>query len=77
MLTFTISEKAVVARINRRLRRDGQMLRKTRGELARRDLGDYWVHELSRNLALETRVDPEEMARELGVLDKYEEVEEA
>jgi hypothetical protein len=54
-------EKALVARINRRLRPQGQLLRKTRGERARRNLGDYCVHDFMRNLVLETHVAPEDL----------------
>ncbi len=66
-----VSTRAVIQRINRQLAPD-QVLRATRGDRARLDLGDYWVHETSRNLTLQTRVDPEDFARELGVLKDYE-----
>ena len=71
-----VSEKVVVERINRALRPDGEQLRKTRGERARLDLGDYYVQDVRRNLALQTFVDVEALARELGVLAQYESVRE-
>ena len=69
-----ISASALVARINRKLRPDGQMLRKTRGDRSRMDLGSFWVQEISRNLCLDTFVDPETFGREIGVLGEHEHV---
>ena len=60
------SERAIVARINRRLRPGGMLLRRTRGWRARLDLGDYYVHDFMRNLALDTHVDPEDYLRDLA-----------
>lgn len=36
------------------------------------DLGYYWVQDVSRNLVLDTHVDVESFARELGVLKQHE-----
>jgi hypothetical protein len=71
-----VSERALIQRINRVLAKDGQRLRATRGERARLDFGWYWVHELSRNLCLDTHVDLESMGRELGCLKEWERLEE-
>lgn len=69
-----VSLSALMKRINRRLRANDEMLRTTRGERARLDLGDYYVHDFRRNLALDTHVDPERLGRELGVLREHERV---
>lgn len=69
-----VTTRALIQRINRVLAKRDEQLRATRGARARLDLGDFYVHELRRNLALETRVDPEEFGRELGVLKPWERV---
>ena len=72
--TVPVTERALVQRINRALRRKGQMLRQSRGERARTDLGDYYVIDLERNVLLLSRVNLEELARELGALQPWERV---
>jgi len=57
------------------LRKEGEVLRTTRGERARLDLGYYYVHEPRRNLALQPQVDLETLGRELGVLGHHESVQ--
>lgn len=69
-----IKSSTLVKRINRTLAVETQILRKTRGQRARLDLGDYYIHDRSRNLALDTYVDPESLGRELGVLNPHESV---
>ena len=63
-----ITMKALIARINRQLTKDSMLLRKTRGERAKLDLGEFYVHDYSYNIPNECHVDPEEYGRELGVL---------
>ena len=67
-----VLRRAVITRINRSLKPEGQRLRAVRGERARRDLGDYYVQDFQRNLGLQTHVDVEDFARELGVLKSWE-----
>jgi hypothetical protein len=67
-----VGTRALIQRINRKLREDDQMIRATRGERARMDLGWYYVHDYRRNLALDTNVNLEQMGRELGVLHAFE-----
>jgi hypothetical protein len=67
-----VSERALVARINRRLKKDWLRLVRTRGQRAILDLGEYYIHEMRRNLAFDTYVDIEELGRKLGVLKEYE-----
>lgn len=72
----TVTLSAVVARINRKLERErGTMLRKTRSQRAFYDLGDFYEIDISRNLIMSKFVDPEQRARELGVLGDREVVE--
>ena len=69
-----VTMRAVVQRINRKLRPDEEVLKKTRGMQAYLDLGDYYVLDWNRNNLVDKNVDPESMARELGVLLPYERV---
>ena len=70
-----VTLSAVVARVNRKLRREqGSMLRKTRGERAFQDLGEFYELDIDRNLIVAANVDPENLARELGVLAESETV---
>jgi len=73
--TRSITEKALIARINRKLKPDGQILKKTRGERAILDLGYFYVIDIYQNISLWTRVDIEAFGKELGVMKDYETVE--
>lgn len=59
-----VTEAVIVRRINRRLRKDRRMLRRTRG---------LYVYDLDHNGVWRRCVDPKALARELGVLraDEY------
>lgn len=61
------NEKALIQRINRKLRPNCERLRKTRGQNDWLNLGDYYIVD-SRNVVVKSHVDPEEIGRELGVL---------
>ena len=61
-------------RINRKLAPDMEKLRITRGERMRLDGGMYHEIDFRRNMITSVRVDPEAKARELGVLEDYEEM---
>ncbi|SRR5258705_7202030 len=74
-----VSLRALVQRINRRLKRDwdaqdqqGEMLKATRGDRARQELGDYYILNPYRNFISRTHRDPETLGRELGVLAAFE-----
>jgi hypothetical protein len=71
-----VSERAIMQRINRKFRsEDGppaRELKKTRGARALLDLGDFYVLNTERNFIDEHHVDPEDLAREMGVLADYE-----
>lgn len=62
----TVSERALIQRINRQMSKRGETLKKTRGERWRMDLGDFYVVE--NNIITERWVDLEGLGQELGVL---------
>ena len=53
----TMSERTLQNRINRKLKADGLVVRKTRGARAQQELGDYYVLDTYRNLVVETHAD--------------------
>jgi hypothetical protein len=67
-----VTMKALTQRINRVLRRDEEMLRKTRGARAIQDLGEWYVLNWNKNWIVHHHVDPEDLGREIGVLNKWE-----
>jgi hypothetical protein len=74
-VTSPISLRALIARINRKLAHEEQALKKLRSERWFNDLGNYYVVDLNRNAIMRTHVDPQELGRDLGVLNKWESVE--
>ena len=71
---FPVSVRAVVQRINRKLKPSLKQLQKCRAGRYRQELGDYFIVDLNRNLIVATRVDLEVFGRELRVLDDWERV---
>ena len=67
-----VTRRALLQRINRRLKDEGEVVYAARGTQARRDLGDYYRLDLSRNAVIEKDVNPEALGRKLGVLQQYE-----
>ena len=67
-----VTTRAVIQRINRRLKPDLEMLKTTRGNRWRQEVGDYYVIDFTKNWIIDKHVDPEEMGRELGVLEPWE-----
>jgi hypothetical protein len=68
---ISVSMRAVVLRINRKLVGDDQILRSPRGH-AERSFGDFYIVDVRRGLLLNANVQPEKLARELGVLHSWE-----
>ena len=71
-----ITRRAVVKRVNRRLRHEEMTLKATRGNSRARtngDLGAYYVIDW-RNFVRDRDIDLEVYAREVGALKGYEEV---
>ena len=74
--TNPVSERALVARINRALAKQHESLHRCRmGTQASNDLGAYYVLDVYRNLVLATHVDIEALGRELNVLGDGETLE--
>ena len=63
--------RVVVQRINRELAAKGQILMTTRRMQIKAHLGDYYILDLSGNV-MDTHIDPEKLARKLGVLKEGE-----
>ena len=72
MKKVPVTRRALLQRINRALKKDGEMLKATRGERARQDLGDYYIIDLNLNAVLHKDVDLESCGRDLKVLQKFE-----
>lgn len=58
---------ALLKRVNRVLRKENQILRKTRGAWTT-DLGEFYAVDLTTNVVTAAHVDPEVWARDMGVL---------
>jgi hypothetical protein len=72
-----VSLRAVVQRINRRLMKDDQVLKKARDGQTRQNFGDYYVINLRTNVLSQWFVNPVVLAQELNVLAAWEAVQEA
>jgi hypothetical protein len=77
-----VSERALIARINRQLKPNGQQLKQARGhrDNAGRwyedmNLGRYYIIDLRRNMVMHHHVDLEAAGRELEVLAGWEKLE--
>ena len=65
-----VSERAIVARINRALKHNDQRLKKGRGRIS----GQYYVVDFKHNWVVHKNVGIPALANELGVLAEWEEV---
>ena len=74
MTKVPVTMRALIQRINRKLHDDDEVLRKLRGDRGLVDLGRYYVVDWRLNSIVRTDVDPEDLAREIGVLKPYEAV---
>jgi hypothetical protein len=63
-----VSKRALVQRLNRKLRRQDEALRSKRGP----NTGEYYLVDIGRNVLLKEEVDLEKLGRELGALAPYE-----
>ena len=70
-ITIPVSLRALIARINRALKHEDQMLEITRGERWRASQGDYYIVDTKRNWMLHHHIDPEALGRELKVLAEH------
>ena len=71
-----VSMRALLQRINRRLAKEEEVLKKLRGERYRGDFGDYYIVNWRFNLVKRTHIDPVALAQELDVLAAWETVRE-
>jgi hypothetical protein len=67
-----VSMRALVARINRKLRADGEVLKAAHGARAESSVGHWYVLNLDRNQITRRHVDPEDLGRRLGCLQAWE-----
>lgn len=80
MTKVVVSQRAVLQRINRKLAKDDRKLCKSRGWRVQSSLGDYYILDTYKNVVTDYRISNsniEDMAREMGALREYEEMEEA
>lgn len=71
----TITMRALLGRINRKLAHEGEQLRTLRGDRYFSTLGRFYVVDVIENLVIASHVDPETWGRELGVLPEGVEVQ--
>ena len=69
-----VSAWAILQRINRTLKPDWKQLKTGRGLLLERTVGRYYVIDIRRNCVTQQYVDVEDLARELKVLQSWEEL---
>jgi hypothetical protein len=69
-----VTMRALMQRINRKLKPDDEVLKVARSERVEQELGKYYTLDHRRNVLIHKDVDPEELGRELGVLRDYEKV---
>jgi hypothetical protein len=70
MAKLGVSARAVIQRINRKLKPDDEVLKAGRGRLA----GQYYIINFNRNWLVHEDVDLEALGRELGALEPWEKV---
>lgn len=70
----TITFKALISRINRKLKPVFQRLRKNRSSRDWNYLGDFFIEDFRRNTVIDSHVDPKKIGREIGVLMPSERV---
>jgi len=73
-----VTMRAMLQRLNRRLAKEHKMVKRPRGRGDNPHLGRFFVVDTSSKLVVDTKVSPkrlEEMARQLGCLAAWEEVE--
>ena len=73
--TVPLSMRGLMQRINRKLRLDGKQLQTARSPRAVASVGRYFINDFRRGVIVEQRVDPEALARELGLLAAWERIE--
>jgi hypothetical protein len=72
LMKMKVTTRAVLQRINRKLAPGMEKLCVPRNENMRLAVGDYYILDIRLNGVVSKDVDPEALARELGVLKGYE-----
>ena len=69
-----IPMRALIQRINRKLRHNGEVLKVARGSRpeSESDVGRYFMVNTKRNSLVNDHCDPEAVGREIGVMPEYE-----
>ena len=70
-----VSMRALLLRINRKLKKEQQVLKTLRGDRYERDLGRYYTVNVADNRIAATHVDPTVLGRELGCIHGDEHVQ--
>jgi len=76
--TVPVSERALIQRINRALKGDGEMLKAARSPRVADELGQHFIVRLTgkrNNVVTQRHVDVEALGRRLGVLSEWEHIE--
>jgi hypothetical protein len=71
--TVPVTMRALVQRINRRLRDEGEVLKAARSERVVSSVGLFFI--VRRNKIATQHVNPEALGRELGILSPWEHLE--
>lgn len=74
--TTPVTTRALIQRINRKLKPENEILKTSRGARCRQDMGDYFIIDFFSNVVIAQHVDPETLGRELEVLKAWEHVAE-
>jgi hypothetical protein len=67
-----VSHRALLARLNRKLRAKDLIIRKARGAAAIAEVGEYYTLDLNANLLIEKDVNLEQIAEQHDALAPYE-----
>jgi hypothetical protein len=71
--TVPVSKRALIARLNRKLAADEEVIKTTRENTrARQDLGEFYVVNFNRNAIVGSEIDLEEFGRKHKVLVEHE-----
>lgn len=70
-----VTERALIQRINRKLREKGEILKTARGVAAKAEVGRFYVIHADRNILMYHHVGLEAWGKKLGVLQPWEDVE--
>jgi hypothetical protein len=69
-----LTPRTLNQRIQRRLRHDGQHLRASRSSKTELQVGRFYIVDVYHHHIVQTDVDPETLARDLGILRPWEQV---